>query len=122
MILILIILALGFGIVIELVFPTANSFMDAFDLVMGLLLSVLDILLIPINYIIDKLIPGLNDALLQIADYFDLANTYMAWIFSAFAIPATAVTLAASYYLFTFLVTVGVYSFKLIIKWKNAIL
>lgn len=118
----LIILALAFGIAIELVSPNVNTFVQMFNFIIGLLVAILDLILLPFNLLITNYAPGFDDALMTIADYFNYANTYMAWIFSAFAVPTFAITMAAGYYLFVFTITFGAYSFKLLLKWKNALL
>lgn len=118
----LLILALIFGIAVELISPDTNTFVEMFNFVIGFLVSILDIILYPINFLVVTYIPELNNALVTITDYFNYANTYMSWIFSAFAVPSFAVTLAASYYFFTWTIQFSAYSFKLLLKWKKALL
>lgn len=118
----LLILALIFGIGVELIAPSTNTFVDMFNFIIGFLVSILDIILYPINFLVVTYMPGLNDALVTITEYFNYANTYMSWIFSAFGVPTFAVTLASSYYLFTWTIQFSAYSFKLLLKWKNALL
>lgn len=116
--LLIIFLALGIGFQIV----GTDPFIPAFEWIMSFLLKVLDFLLLPFSMLIEQFLPELDGALVALSQYFGYASTYMSWIMSAFAVPTLAVTLLATYYLFTFTVSISTYSFKLLLKWKRAVL
>lgn len=120
--LVMIILALGFGITVQLIAPRADIFVDMFEFLIGVLIFMLDVLLYPFNLLVVTYMPSLDDALLTIAEYFDYAATYLGWLFEFTGFPVLAITLIASYYFFVFSVSMGSYSFKLLLKWKEALL
>lgn len=92
-----------------------------FQILMAVLVTIVNLLLYPIGLIISQFFPDLDQGLLQLANYFEYASTYMAWIMNSFAIPTLAVTIIVSYYMFTFTTTFAVWTVKLIIRWKQAI-
>lgn len=118
----LLILALMFGIGIELINPNADTYLNMFEFIIGFLIRLLDILLAPINFLIVTYIPSLDNALSYIAQYFNYADTYIGWILSATGFPTLSITLLASYFFFKFSISLGVYSFKTLLKWKEALL
>lgn len=92
-----------------------------FGILMAVLVSIVNLILLPFSLIIQTLLPDLSGALEVIADYFDIVGTYLAWVLNAIAIPSLAIVVLVTYYLFAYSTTFTVWIVKLIIKWKQAI-
>ena len=92
-----------------------------FQALMVTLMTIANIILYPFGLLIASVMPGLDSGLSALSQYFSYAQTYMSWIFSAFAIPAEAISIIAAYYLFSFTVSFGTWAIKLAFKWKKAI-
>lgn len=92
-----------------------------FQVIMGLIITIANIILLPFSILIAQFLPDLDNGLSNIADYFDYAAQYIAWVAHQLAIPYYVVTLIATYYLFIFTVTFGTWSVKLLLHWKKAL-
>lgn len=100
---------------------SGDIIMGLFSLLMALLVTIVNLILYPFGLLISHLMPSLDSGLTQLAQYFDYASQYMAWVLNAFAVPSLAIVMVASYYLFAFSATFSTWTVKLIIKWKQAI-
>jgi len=96
-----------------------QALIQAFLAVVG---TVIAVILYPFSLLIETFIPELNDGLSAIAQLFTYADTYMAWLINAFAIPSTAIILISTYYLFAFSVSIGTWGVKLVLQWKKALI
>lgn len=92
-----------------------------FQILMATLISIVNLILYPFSFIIESMLPDLNNGLLVISEYFNYAGQYMAWLLNLFAVPAMAITLIVGYYVFVFGTTFTVWTVKLVVKWKQAI-
>lgn len=92
-----------------------------FQVLMAIVITVANIALYPIGFIIHGAMPQIDNMLGVLADYFDLAATYMAWVIDAFAIPVEVVTMISTYFLFKFTVSFSLWTFKLVLQWKRTI-
>jgi len=95
------------------------ALIQAFLAVVGTIIAVI---LYPFSILIETFLPELNDGLASIASLFTYADTYMAWLLNAFAIPSTAIVLISAYYLFTFTVSISTWGIKLVLQWKKALI
>lgn len=98
-----------------------DLFLAIFQVIMGVILAIANIILLPFSMLISEFLPELDGALSNIASYFDLATTYLSWLLYQLAIPEFVVQLIATYYLFVFSVTIGSWSVKLLLHWKKAL-
>lgn len=92
-----------------------------FQVLMAVIVSIMNLILYPFSLLIKTYMPSLDQGLTALADYFDYAGHYMAWLLDAFAVPSIVVTMVAAYYLFVFTVTMSAWTIKLVIKWKGAL-
>jgi hypothetical protein len=83
---------------------------------------VVAVILYPFGLLIEQTIPALDGALLSIAELLTYIQTYSGWAVNALAIPAVVITMIVGLYTFTVMSTLGVWSVKLLIRWKNAII
>lgn len=120
MILILV-LAAALGYTIGTFIFAPAQFIGFFEAIILFILKIIDILLMPLNFLIQTLAPDLNSAMLNIVDYYNYAGELMGWVLSALAIPSTALVLAASYYLFKWTISAAAYGFKLVLSWKRSL-
>lgn len=94
-----------------------------FQLVLALIGTIVTVIMYPIGLLITTLMPDQTywhiSATIEL--YFDYATTYISWIIDAFAVPHIVLTIIASYYLFRFSLTFGLWTIKLFVKWKQAI-
>lgn len=111
--------ALGYAIGTLIFSPT--QFVAFFENIVLLILRLIDIILMPLDYLIRTVSPNLNNALLQIVEYYDYAGQFMGWVLSALSVPSTALVLAASYFLFKWTVSSSAYAIKLVLSWKRAL-
>ncbi len=102
-------------------FMSGDFFMGLFQLIMAVLVTIVNILLYPFGLLIKATIPSLDTGLAALADYFDYAGTYIAWVLNAFAVPSPVVIMLVSYYTFSYGITITAWTVKLIIRWKQAI-
>lgn len=118
MILLLLPLIIGLGFV-------AKYQQDTVEMGLALALQgvawLLDIILWPINKIIELFIPDFDTMSGYITDMFDLAAQYMGWLLNATMIPTFTLTLVIAYLVFRYSVTFAAWGIKLAIQWKNAL-
>lgn len=100
---------------------SGNFLIGLFKILMGVLVTIVNVILYPFGLLIAQFMPALDEGLSLLAQYFDYATTVLSWVINAFAIPKLAISLMASYYLFAFSTTFGAWTIKLIIRWKQAI-
>lgn len=95
-----------------------SNFLDnVIIIIIQILTAITNVILFPINLLIDSLFPDFSAALGYITQFFDLVQQYLAWVLSFLGIPAVLVTLVLAYYLFSVTVTLGVWGVKLALKW-----
>lgn len=94
---------------------------NLFQVLMTVVISLVNILLLPFSILIKSLLPDLDAALGQISAFFDYVGTYMSWVLNALAVPSVVITLLLGYWTFVITATTGAWAFKLIIKWKQAL-
>lgn len=95
------------------------ALIQAFLSVVSALISVI---LLPFTVLIETFMPSVNDGLSALAEIFVYANTYMAWLLNALAVPAPAILIISSYYIFAFTVSLSTWGVKLVLSWKKALI
>lgn len=86
-------------------------------LVIQILTILTNIILYPINLLIDTVFPDISSALDSITALFTVAKTYIGWAISFMGIPAIILSMVVAYYLFVITTTLGIWGVKLAIKW-----
>lgn len=86
---------------------------------MGLVIKLVDILLYPINLLIQNAMPDLSTALNSIAGFFQVVSNGIGWVISASGIPSTAIAIIVATMVFRLTVPLGVATVKLAIKWYD---
>lgn len=98
-----------------------SFFMAIIEIILQIIVVIINILIWPFGLLIKSILPDIDQAMDAIADYFDLAGTYISWLLNALAIPPVVISLVVGYYIFAFTVTFGAWLIKLLIKWKQAL-
>lgn len=99
----------------------AQWLQDFLQFLIGVVMVLTNIVLLPVNAFISTFFPDVDELLQTIPAIFENAGTYLAWIFSAFALPPAVITLVTLYYGYVLIVPVALWGFKLGIKWYKAI-
>lgn len=86
-------------------------------IVLGVIMALVRILLLPISFIVNMFFPDIEAMLSSIPFIFDTAGTYLAWSFSAFAIPPIVITALILYYGYILVVPFALWTLKLGYKW-----
>jgi len=79
--------------------------------------TITNVILFPINLLINSFFPDFSNALTNISAVFQLGQTYMGWVISFLGVPAVLLSMVLAYYLFVITVTMGIWGVKLAIKW-----
>lgn len=89
--------------------------------IMNLIMSLVNIILTPIDLLISNFLPGLDSALTAFANYLALGSTYIGWGIDFLLIPTELVALVITYYTFKLSVPILISTIKLAIKWYNSL-
>lgn len=89
--------------------------------VMNLIISLVSVLLVPIDALISSFLPDLSIALTGIGNFLNLCGTYIGWVIDFTGISAETISLIVVYYVFKLTVPLLVSTVKLAIKWYNAL-
>lgn len=89
--------------------------------IFSLIITLVNGLLTPIDFIIDSAIPSLGDALDMVANFFSWVSNLVPWAMSWFGMSATVVGLFVAYITFELTVPLAVHTIKLAIKWYDKI-
>lgn len=77
--------------------------------------KVASLLLLPLDLLVNNLLPDVSYAVYSITEYLNLPSQYMGWIFQLFNVPTLALTLIISYWVFKYAVTGAISGTKKII-------
>lgn len=86
-----------------------------------LVVSLVNLLLTPIDALISSALPGLSSAISAIGSFLSLCMQSIGWVLSVFAIPAGALSLLVLYYVFKLTLPLAISTVKLAIKWYDKI-
>lgn len=90
--------------------------------IMTLIISLVNVLLAPINLIIQQFLPAeVTAGLNSIGGFFQTVSNGLGWVVSASGIPQTAIAIIVATMIFKLSVPIVVYSTKLAIKWYDKI-
>lgn len=89
--------------------------------VFNVILSLVDVVLSPIDLLIKQFLPDLGTAISSIGGMFNIVGNVMGFIVSLTGLSSTALSLIVMYYTFKLTVPVLVSAVKQAIKWYNAL-
>lgn len=97
----------------------AGIFTSIINFILSAVQVIVKVFLYPIDLLIDKLAPTIT--IQPITDFFSAIAQFTGLILKYTWIPTSVIALAIVYLIFSITATAGVFSFKLIIKWYNAL-
>lgn len=87
--------------------------------VFKIVVSLISLLLTPINNAIAQYLPGLDNALTGLANVLQIGGQYIGWILDALCITPTTISLLISVMVFKLTFPLIVSLFKLIVNWYD---
>lgn len=91
------------------------------NIIIAIVLFLLKLVLAPIDFLLQAIVPGLSGALTSVGDYFYLATTYIGWILDSTGIPYIGFGLIAAYYTFKLTLPLNLFLIKLAISWYKTL-
>lgn len=92
-----------------------------FTVILHVILSIVGILLTPIDFLISTLIPNLGSYTANIVNFFGSVTNYLGWAMSAIGINAIVATLLVGFWTFKLTAPAFVWVFKLVFKWYRTL-
>lgn len=89
--------------------------------VFSLVLSIIDVVLVPIDATIESSLPGISEVLNYIGQFFNYILGFIPFIFSWFNLPSWLVDFTIAYYVFKLTVPLIVHTIKLAVSWFRSI-
>lgn len=89
--------------------------------IMNLIISLVNILLSPIDLAIKSALPNLSEAISSIGSYFSLALQNIGFVISCTGLSSTAISILILYYTFKLTLPLTFATIKLAIKWYDKI-
>lgn len=89
--------------------------------IMKLIISLVNVLLTPIDLLISNLLPGLDSAFSAITAMFNAISSVIGWCLSFTLLSSETISLIVLYFTFALTLPLGVYTVKLAIKWYDKI-
>lgn len=86
-----------------------------------LVISLVNILLTPIDTLINSVFPGISNVLNTVSDFFGQILGFIPYILSWFHLPDYFITFVIGYWVFKLSVPIVVHTVKLAIKWYDKI-
>lgn len=90
---------------------------SVFNFILNFIMSMVELLLIPLDLIISQFIPDLSEIITSINEYLNLSYTYISFIVDFTFLSSFAVNLLFSFMLFKLTVPVSAYVIKLALNW-----
>lgn len=96
---------------------------DLVNGLIGLFISIFNIILAPLNLIINTYVPDLTELVNNLGDYFNLINDdFIPWIKDLFMLPQWTYTLIVAFITFRVIAMIGTNAYKLILKyWETLV-
>lgn len=92
-----------------------------FNIVIALVLKLLQLILMPIDWLIKTAIPSLAQGLTDIASFLVLMAQGLGWAISASGLPPALLVLIALYTIFKLSVPIQLWFIKLAVSWYRAL-
>lgn len=89
--------------------------------VIKLIISLVNVLLLPIDLLISNALPDLATAISAIGTFLNLCCSSIGWVLSVFGLSSECISLIVLYYGFKLTLPLAVSLVKLAIKWYNAL-
>lgn len=89
--------------------------------IMNLILSLVSVLLKPIDLLISTVVPDFSTAINGVASMLEYALQFVGFVIDATGISSATISLIVLYYGFALVVPLGVSAVKTAIKWYNAL-
>lgn len=89
--------------------------------IFNIVLSLVNLILTPINALILTFIPSLSNVFGIINNFFNTAFTYIGWVVDASFIESYTISLAIAYWTFKLTAPLAVNTMKLALKWYNSL-
>lgn len=87
--------------------------------IFSLIISLVGVILAPIDALIESTLPGLSDALSAIGTFFQTCTSAIGWVLSCFGLSSTCISLIIVYFTFKLTVPLLIHTVKLAIKWYH---
>ena len=84
-----------------------------------LVISLVNLLLAPIDAIISNALPNLSQGLTAVGQFLSVCTQSIGWVLSVFGLPSGCISLIVVYYVFKLTVPLVVSSVKLAIRWYD---
>lgn len=89
--------------------------------IMSLIISLVNIIMLPIDTLISSALPDLSNGINWINTFLNTCLTYIGWCIDFLCIPTDLINLVVLYLTFKLTYPLVVYTIKLAIKWYNAL-
>lgn len=87
------------------------------NVIFSLATTFIKIILSPIDLLIARFLPSVNDMITYISNFLDYVFTYIGWVIDAFGIPQVALTFIIALFVLRYAIYFSVYLFKIIFGW-----
>ena len=84
-----------------------------------LVVSLISVLLSPIDSLISAALPGLASAISSVASFLQICSSAIGWVLSCFGLSSACISLIVIYFTFKLTVPVTLHVIKLAIKWYH---
>lgn len=84
-----------------------------------LVISLVNLILMPIDSLINSAFPSIASGLSYVNDFFNYINQFMSWILSWFHVPSPFLSLVVGYLVFKLTVPLAVHTVKLALHWYH---
>lgn len=92
-----------------------------FNALFSLIINLVDLILSPIDAIIQAAFPNVAQLLTSVNAMFSMVSSGLGWVIGLTCLPPLAFQLLLLYYTFILTVPLAISSIKLVIRWYNAI-
>lgn len=89
--------------------------------IMSLIISLVSVILAPIDALISQFLPSLDNALSGFSSFLNMCGQYIGWVIDFTGLSSETISLIIAYFVFKLTVPLLVSTVKLAIKWYNAL-
>lgn len=89
--------------------------------IFSLVITLVEVLLLPIDLVINSALPGVAEALGHVQSFFNYILQFIPWILSWFNFPTWFITFIVAYWVFKLTVPLAVHTVKLALSWYDKI-
>lgn len=99
----------------------SNIIIFVFQAILYIVFTLIKLILLPFDLIIETFIPSVSNALETIGDFLVICAQSLGWAISASGIPYSAISLVATYFIFKLTLPLQMWFLKLAFKWYRTI-